>query len=115
MTAVDWIAIALLLGGGLFTFVAGLGVFRMQDVFIRMHASTKAGTLGVGMIALGVAVATGGDSMVKLILVILFLLFTAPIGAHLIARAAFRAEVPYLGNDKATVKRSDFVCEDEDL
>ena len=48
------------------------------------------------------------------VLVILFLLFTAPIGAHLIARAAFRARVPYVGKDECKVTRDGFVAEDRE-
>ena len=113
MTLADWIAVALVAGGAFFAFVAGLGVFRMQDVYIRMHASTKAGTLGVGMIAAGAAFATGGEAIVKQVLVILFLLFTAPIGAHLIARAAFRARVSYLGEEDSPIDRETFMAEDQ--
>jgi len=83
-------AVALVLGGAL-TFIAALGVLRMPDVYIRMHASTKAGTLGVLLIALAL-VFTGADAGVvsKALAVFAFLLLTAPIGAHLIGRAAWR-------------------------
>jgi multicomponent Na+:H+ antiporter subunit G len=83
-------AISLVLGGAL-TFIAALGVLRMPDVYIRMHASTKAGTLGVLLIALAL-VLMGADAGVvsKAIAVFAFVLLTAPIGAHLIARAAWR-------------------------
>ena len=89
----------LLLLGGLFCAVAGLGVLRLPDVLVRMHASTKAGTLGVGLIVIGVAVhfATeeGGSLVVaKALLIVLFLLLTAPVGAHLIGRSAYRSETP---------------------
>jgi multicomponent Na+:H+ antiporter subunit G len=114
MTVSAIISMVLILGGAFFALVAGLGVLRMQDVYIRMHASTKAGTLGVGMIAAGAAVATGGESVVKQVLVILFLLFTAPIGAHLIARAAFRARVPYTGMSECKITRDGFTAEDQD-
>ena len=43
------VAAVLLILGGAFTLVAGIGIFRMPDVFIRMHASTKVGTLGSGL------------------------------------------------------------------
>lgn len=83
-------AVVLVLGGAL-TFVAALGVLRMPDVYIRMHASTKAGTLGVLLIALAL-VFMGADAGVvsKALAVFAFVLLTAPIGAHLIARAAWR-------------------------
>ncbi|MFT4618968.1 MAG: multicomponent Na+:H+ antiporter subunit G [Dinoroseobacter sp.] len=113
MTWIDWIAVVLMVGGGFFTLIAGLGVLRMQDVFIRMHASTKAGTLGVGMICGAVALEMGGETAVKAVAVIFFILFTAPIGAHLIARAAWRARVPLWQQDGQAPARPDFICEDE--
>lgn len=85
------IAIFLILGGG-FAAIAGLGLLRLPDVLIRMHASTKAGTLGVGLIVIGTAIHFG-DLVVatKAGLIILFLLITAPVAAHLIGRAAYRS------------------------
>ena len=90
------LAVALLLIlGGAFTAIAGLGLLRLPDVLIRMHASTKAGTLGVGLIVIAVAVSKG-DLLVttKAVLIILFLLLTAPVAAHLIGRAAYRTGTP---------------------
>ena len=88
------IAILLILGGG-FTAIAGLGLLRLPDVLIRMHASTKAGTLGVGLIVIAVAV-DKGELLVtsKAVLIVLFLLLTAPVAAHLIGRAAYRSGTP---------------------
>lgn len=88
------IAGVLLALGGVFTLVAGIGIFRMPDVFIRMHASTKVGTLGSGLIMAGVCVYFAEPLVIfKAILVVLFLLLTAPIGAHMIGRAALRIGV----------------------
>ena len=88
------VALLLVLGGG-FAAIAGLGLLRLPDVLIRMHASTKAGTLGVGLIVIATAVAKG-DLLVtaKAFLIILFLLLTAPVAAHLIGRAAYRTGTP---------------------
>ena len=88
------IALLLILGGG-FAAIAGLGLLRLPDVLIRMHASTKAGTLGVGLMVIAVAVYKG-DLLVtsKAVLIILFLLLTAPVAAHLIGRAAYRSGTP---------------------
>ncbi len=113
MSVADWIAAVLLIGGGFFAFIAALGVVRMQDVYIRMHASTKAGTLGVGMIAAAVAMTASGEGVVKEVAIILFLLFTAPIGAHLIARAAFQSRVPVFTPGVTESTRETFVCENE--
>ena len=85
----------LLLLGGLFSAVAGIGILRLPDVLVRMHASTKAGTLGVGLIVLGVALHFDGTLVLaKALLIVVFLLLTAPVGAHLIGRAAYRSGTP---------------------
>ena len=88
---IDGIAGLLLILGGVFTMIAGIGILRMPDVFIRMHASTKVGTLGSGLTMAGVAIQFQDLSVfVKVALIVLFLLLTAPIGAHMIGRAALR-------------------------
>jgi len=85
---------ALILLGGFFCFVAGLGVLRLPDVLIRMHASTKAGTLGSGLILAAVAVYFADTATItRAVATILFLLITAPVGAHMIGRAAFRSGI----------------------
>jgi multicomponent Na+:H+ antiporter subunit G len=74
--------------------VAGLGVLRLPDVLIRMHASTKAGTLGSGLILAAVAVYFADTATTtRAVATILFLLITAPVAAHMIGRAAFRSGV----------------------
>lgn len=84
----------LLIGGGFFAFVAALGIVRLQDVFLRMHASTKAATLGVGLIVLAVAVYHQDTGVTtRAIAIIAFLLLTIPVGSHLLGRAAYRAGV----------------------
>jgi multicomponent Na+:H+ antiporter subunit G len=81
--------------GGFFCFIAGLGVLRLQDVLMRMHASTKAGTLGSGLILVAVAIYFGDlATITRAVAAILFLLITAPVAAHMIGRAAFRVGVP---------------------
>ncbi|MCK0169088.1 monovalent cation/H(+) antiporter subunit G [Jannaschia sp. S6380] len=86
---------ALVLLGGFFAFVAGLGILRLPDVLIRMHATTKAGTLASGLVMLAVAAGFGDASTVaRAVAIVIFLLVTAPVGAHMIGRAAFRSGVP---------------------
>ena len=83
----------LLLGSG-FVFVAGLGIVRMPDLLIRMHASTKAGTLGCGLILLATALHFQDVAVAsRAIAAFLFLLITAPVAAHLIGRAAYLAGI----------------------
>ena len=94
----ELIVAACLLAGGFFLFVAGLGILRLPDVLIRMHASTKAGTLGVGLVfgAAALYFRNTADAAIA-VLTIVFLLVTAPVAAHAIARAAYRMNVPLSG------------------
>ena len=84
------IASALLIIGSIFCLVAAVGMLRLPDTLIRMHAATKAGTLGAGCILAAEAVVAGElGTTLKAIAAIVFLLLTAPVAAHLIGRAAY--------------------------
>lgn len=87
----------LLLVGSLFTLVGAIGLFRLPDVFMRLHGPTKSTTLGVG----GVVVASvvyfscqGDDASLHELLVTAFLFLTAPISAHMLAKAAIQRQLP---------------------
>ena len=83
-----------LLLGGVLMLVAAAGVLRMPDLFIRMHAATKVGTVGVSSITIGLMIHFGSITVISRgILVIAFFLLTAPVAAHMIARAAYRSGV----------------------
>ena len=87
-----FIVSVLAIAGGLFGFFAGLGVLRLPGVLNKMHASTKAGTLGSALTLAAAAVHFGDISVsVRVIASVLFLLLTAPIAAHMIGRAAAKA------------------------
>jgi multicomponent Na+:H+ antiporter subunit G len=91
----DWLASAFLVSGAFFCLVAGIGVVRLRDVYSRMHAATKAGTLGLALVCIAAMIeADGWRELVEPLFVFLFMIASAPIGAHLIGRAAFRARVP---------------------
>lgn len=82
-------AAALLLGAG-FGFVASLGLLRMPDLPMRLHATSKAGTLGAGLMLFGVALFHADFGVTtRVVVTVLFLLLTGPVAAHLIARAAY--------------------------
>lgn len=86
---------ALVLAGSALMLIAAIGVVRMPDLFTRMQATTKAATLGAGLVMLGTAVhfATFGVTT-RAIAAIAFVLLTAPIAAHLLGRAAYFLGVP---------------------
>ncbi|WP_099558748.1 monovalent cation/H(+) antiporter subunit G [Hartmannibacter diazotrophicus] len=88
----DIVAGLLLLAGGLFAMLGALGLLRFPDLYTRMHAASKAGTLGSGFILLAVAFYAGDLSVaIRAIAAVTFLLLTAPVSAHLLARAAYIA------------------------
>lgn len=87
----------LVLAGALFTFIGSLGLARLQDFYTRLHGPTKATTLGVGclLIASSLFFSLTTDSIsLHEILVTLFLFITAPISAHLLAKAALHRRLP---------------------
>jgi multicomponent Na+:H+ antiporter subunit G len=87
-------AFFLVVGAG-FVLLAGLGIVRFPDLFMRMQASTKASTLGVGGLMLAVAVFyMRVDVTARSMLILVFIFLTAPVAAHMIARAAYLARVP---------------------
>lgn len=88
----EFVASILIFAGGLLALIAAAGLQRFRDVFARMHAATKPATLGLALILIGAALVVPGPGPVaKLLLVIIFQFTTAPVGAHLIGRATFRA------------------------
>ena len=85
------VAAFFLLIGAFLIIVAAFGLFNMPDTFTRMSASTKASTLGAAAVFAGAgfyfrSITTGAQVFVTII----FLLATAPVGAHIIARAGYR-------------------------
>ena len=89
LTGMMWIA-----GSG-FALLAVIGVLRMPDVFTRMQASTKASTLGLGCLLIGAALQFGDfGSFIRIASIGAFLLLTTSVAAHVIARAAYLADVP---------------------
>lgn len=85
----DVIGIFCLCAGVFFVFTGSLGVARFQDVYLRLQASSKSITFGLGFLMLGVAlVVCQGEIAAKAALAILFQFLTAPIAAQTLARAA---------------------------
>jgi multicomponent Na+:H+ antiporter subunit G len=88
------IGIVLLLGS-FFILVSAVGLLKMPDLFMRMSATTKASTLGVGLVMLGTALIWQDIGITaRVIIIISFLLLTAPVAAHVIGRAAYFDKVP---------------------
>lgn len=86
------IAGSLIVIGAAFTLVASIGLLRLPDFYSRTHAASKAGTLGSGVALIALAVLTDdGATVTRALAGVVFFLLTAPISAHLLARAAYAA------------------------
>ena len=84
------IAGILILVGALFALVAAIGILRLPDLYSRMHSASKAGTVGSGLMLIALAVVADDFATVtRAIAGVVFFLLTAPISAHLLARAAY--------------------------
>ena len=90
------IAGGVLIGIGVaLTLLAAIGVLRFQDVLMRSSAATKAAGLGVACVLAGTALLFGTlEAAVKLSLALVLQFLTAPVGGHVIGRAAYRSGAP---------------------
>lgn len=82
----EWLVHALALLGAAFTLVAAIGLVRLPETLWRMHAAAKAGTLGAGLLLLAVALATDASTASRAVAAAVFLVLTAPVAAHVLAR-----------------------------
>lgn len=88
--AIAYLVGVLMLTGAIFSLLACVGLLRLPDLYTRIHAASKAGVVGAGLILLAVAVGSGDWTVgLRAIMGILFLLLTTPVSAHLLARAAY--------------------------
>ena len=96
-TLIEALVAALVLTGTFLIVLTGIGLIRFPDVFCRMHAAGKAGTLGVILIVVGAVVqfaGSGNDVTLRGLLAVFFQLLTAPAATHLLARACYVCEYP---------------------
>jgi multicomponent Na+:H+ antiporter subunit G len=87
---IEIISHALIIGGSLFIVLAGIGVLRMPDLYMRLSTVTKGATMGVGMIlAAALLELFTVTVLIKVAAVLAFGLVTSPVAAHMISRAAY--------------------------
>jgi len=99
---IEWTAAVLIVMAAFFLLVGSIGLVRLPDFFMRLHAPTKASTLGVGgvLIASMIMAFSQGRPGIAELLITLFVFVTAPVSANLMAQAALhlklasRAPVP---------------------
>lgn len=103
LDAASWI---LLVAGGFFCVVGGVGLLRMPDFYTRMHAASVTDTLGVGCILAGLMLQAGLSLVsVKLLFIGILVFFTSPTATHALARAArARGVEPLLARPEAPSK-----------
>lgn len=93
-TILDGLSWALLLAGAFFIVTGGVGLIRLPDVYTRMHAAGVTDTLGIAFYIAGMMI-QGGFTLVtvKLLMILIFILFTGPTATYALANAAFAGGV----------------------
>ena len=92
---IDALSAIFLLAGATFALLAGIGVVRMPDVFTRMQASTKASTLGLAFLLIGLAIRQPEVGVIiRAVSIAAFMMLTTSVAAHVIARAAANTGSP---------------------
>lgn len=80
--------------GALAILFASIGILRMPDFYLRLSVTVKAATLGVGVLLIAAAIVFPDTEVTaKVIAIILFLILTAPVAAHMIGRTGYRSEI----------------------
>ncbi|WP_112480274.1 monovalent cation/H(+) antiporter subunit G [Vibrio variabilis] len=78
----------LLVFGTLLILIASIGVVRMPDLYTRMHAATKAGTVGLAALLFAVALTIHDLTVLSRVVgTLVFILLTAPVAAHLLGKS----------------------------
>lgn len=86
---------SLLVLGALFMLLAGFGLVRLPDLYLRMSATSKAATLGAALMLSGAALHFGSAAAAgRALVIVAFLFLTAPLAAHAIGRAGYRRGSP---------------------
>tara|TARA_R110000868_G_scaffold28525_8_gene106914 strand:- start:4252 stop:4599 length:348 start_codon:yes stop_codon:yes gene_type:complete len=103
-TVISW---ALLLGGSFFLVIGAVGVLRMPDVYTRSHAAGITDTMGAILILTGLMV-QGGFTLitVKLLMILIFLLFTSPAASHALGNTAWSSGLKPILDEDPPVKQT---------
>ena len=87
---VDLFVAVMIIIGSAFNLIAALGLVRLPDVYTRMHAASKAGTVGSGVVLIALGIESGDPgTLTRALAGIAFFLLTAPVSAHLLAKASY--------------------------
>jgi multicomponent Na+:H+ antiporter subunit G len=98
---IDLLIIVISSLGALFILLAAIGVVKMPDIYLRISVTTKAATLGIGLLLVAAAIYfQEGSITARILAIILFMLLTAPVGAHMIGRASYFTGIKLWKNSK---------------
>lgn len=90
MIIATYLAGCLIIVGAVFALAAAIGIIRLPDIYSRMHAASKAGTMGSGLMMIALAlVADDLATVTRALAGVVFFILTAPVSAHLLAKAAY--------------------------
>ena len=88
---IELLTTASIVVGTLFVLIAAIGLYRLEDFYTRIHAPTKAATLGLAALLFAVALSVHEEVVItKALLALGFVAVTAPVSAHILSRAAYR-------------------------
>ena len=97
--ALELLLAALIVFGALLVLIGSIGLVKLPDFYTRLHAPTKATTLGMGSLLIASLIYTSyetGALHVQQLLITLFLFITAPIAAHMLAKTALHLNITAL-------------------
>ncbi len=105
----EFIVAACLLAGSLFVFIGSLGLVRLPDFYCRLHAPSKATTLGLGatLIASSIYFTMRGELSLHELLIVFFVFITTPVSAHLMAKVALHKRMPNVSGAEVAEQGSD--------
>lgn len=99
VTVMEVVVSLFVLIGASFALIGSLGLIRLPDFYMRLHGPAKATTLGVGSVLIGSMIffSTSDEGLsLHELLVAIFLFITAPVSAHIVAKAALHIKLPYI-------------------
>jgi multicomponent Na+:H+ antiporter subunit G len=101
----NWLVVTLMVVGGVFLLISGIGLLRLPDFYTRAHAVGKAETLGSMLVLIGLAVHNGADpTSLKILLILAIIFITNPTATHALMRSAFRSGVAIWKNNDVADK-----------
>lgn len=96
---VDYLSWGIITAGCFFIIVGPIGLLRMPDLYTRLHAASVVDNLGVPLLFIGLMLQSGFTLVtLKLLILIVLLFFTTPVGGHALARAALHRVAPLLSS-----------------